>query len=104
MNIKIRIGSIEIEPLSISYGDDVGTSIDRQALMSETEAEEIIRHKTGAEADYAALMDQLIGHPPTSECHVDECNVCGFRDCSNENDAHYYKDGCPDCHGPEVTP
>ncbi len=68
----------------------------------ETEAESLSRHQRDEAADYAALEAESATHLPTSECPIDECPVCGFRDCPSKNDGHYYHDGCPDCHGPKA--
>jgi cytochrome c1 len=68
----------------------------------ETEDDARARHEADDEADYHRYVAEAATHPPTSECPIDECSVCGFRDCPAQNDAHCYKDGCPDCHGPKA--
>lgn len=68
----------------------------------ETDAEALARHRAADAADYATLVAEAATHPPTSECPFDECSVCGFRDCPAQSDAHYYHDGCPECHGPKT--
>jgi hypothetical protein len=30
-------------------------------------------------------------------CPVDECLVCGIRDCPDNEPLHYHHDGCPCC-------
>jgi len=38
-----------------------------------------------------------INHPSTTDCPVDECSVCGERDCPHGEPLHYHHDGCPAC-------
>ncbi len=52
-----------------------------------------------AAEDIAALRTQIPTHPPLDLCKVDECAVCGVRDCPLGADEHYWHDGCPACWG-----
>ncbi len=51
-----------------------------------------------AAEDITALRAQLPTHPPLELCKVDECAVCGVRDCPHDAMEHYWKDGCPACY------
>ena len=37
----------------------------------------------------------LADHP--TDCEVDECLLCGMRDCPYCNSTHYWHDGCGSC-------
>ena len=47
--------------------------------------------------EHPSLADQLIGHPETKDCKLDECGVCGKRDCPHGDETHYWHDGCVSC-------
>lgn len=38
---------------------------------------------------------QAAGHPPAEQCEIEECLVCGLRDCPMKDPLHYHHDGCP---------
>jgi len=52
---------------------------------------------------YAEALAQIPGHPPTNECPDMECMVCGMRDCPQGAPEHYWHDGCPSCHAPQLN-
>jgi hypothetical protein len=33
-------------------------------------------------------------------CPIDECMICGVRDCPGNEPLHYHHDGCPYCDNP----
>ena len=34
-------------------------------------------------------------HPDWQACDIDECTICGARDCEYDEPLHYHHDGCP---------
>ena len=32
------------------------------------------------------------------DCRIDECFICGIRDCPSNEPLHYHHDGCPACY------
>ena len=39
----------------------------------------------------------LAAHPDTIDCYIDQCQVCGVRDCPYGDPLHYHHGGCPSC-------
>jgi hypothetical protein len=51
-----------------------------------------------AAAGVDGLTSQILkAHPPTNECPIPECDLCGERDCPHGEAGHYWHDGCPAC-------
>ncbi len=63
----------------------------------------LAQQKRWREADLAALRAQIPGHPDATVCPVNECSVCGLRDCPRGEEGHYWHDGCPACDGAGVV-
>jgi hypothetical protein len=42
--------------------------------------------------------EDLVEHPQA--CGLDECWICGMRDCPHNAPEHYWHDGCPSCTRP----
>lgn len=40
--------------------------------------------------------DECTGDAET--CRIDECMICGVRDCPHMEPLHYHHDGCPACY------
>lgn len=47
--------------------------------------------------DDGSIDIPLKNHPSLSDCELDECTTCGFRDCLTHCAEHYWHDGCPNC-------
>jgi hypothetical protein len=52
------------------------------------------------------FLTRILGRKPGSihdctgdakTCPVDECMICGVRDCKGNEPLHYHHDGCPYC-------
>lgn len=39
----------------------------------------------------------LQNHVIRDNCDIDECRICGYRDCPSKCMEHYWHDGCPYC-------
>jgi hypothetical protein len=52
--------------------------------------EEIMQHKLHEQ------YNACTGNAET--CPIEECMLCGVRDCQGNEPLHYHHDGCPYCH------
>jgi len=52
------------------------------------------------------VLKEILGRPiinfhkctgDASTCKIDECMLCGVRDCPGNEPLHYHHDGCPYC-------
>jgi hypothetical protein len=57
-----------------------------------------------ARAELAKILqvDELDGYEnctgAAETCPIDECMLCGVRDCPGNEPLHYHHDGCPYCY------
>lgn len=60
--------------------------------MNQKEAKKMLTSILGRESSTAYLCSGDV-----NTCKVDECMVCGVRDCPYNEPLHYHHDGCPAC-------
>ena len=61
--------------------------------MTQAEAVDILEEILGREL---FGFNACTGNADT--CPIDECMLCGVRDCPGNEPLHYHHDGCPFCH------
>jgi len=98
-----RAETLEAEVAKWNKCDSLVCPYEQRALQAEAQLTEVTRERDRYRNALSALpadpsAPACTGNADT--CPVDECIVCGERDCPHHDPLHYHHDGCPACTPP----